>query len=220
MPPAFTPPPKTVRQHESYPSVDTTDHLTIPSSVKLITHNERTGGKTTTFSEKVTTKASNFSEKTTKTPNSDKGNVPGAEKIPSLTKNSSFEKISSQKNNSAPEKSENTSNSLCEKLPSKSNLENITLEKDEKEKNNKEAGEKCKLQRRYSWKISRPSLRKKSGKSRSGSDSDAILILNNGRDHSQCNGGGVTRHVSMEINLSSLKSFIYFLGTLGFKMYF
>lgn len=55
--------------------------------------------------------------------------------------------------------------------------------------------DKCKIQRGYSWKISRPSLRKK--KNRSGSDSDAILVLNNGRDHSQCNGGGVTRHVSI-----------------------
>lgn len=55
---------------------------------------------------------------------------------------------------------------------------------------------KCKIQRGYSWKLSKPSLRKKNVKNRSGSDSDAILVLNNGRDHSQCNGGGVTRHVS------------------------
>lgn len=52
-----------------------------------------------------------------------------------------------------------------------------------------------KMQRKSSWKLSsRPSLRRK--KKRSGSDSDAIP-LNNGRDHSQCNGGGVTRHVSI-----------------------
>ncbi|KAI4456874.1 voltage-gated cation channel calcium and sodium [Holotrichia oblita] len=51
-----------------------------------------------------------------------------------------------------------------------------------------------KMQRKSSWKLSsRPSLRRK--KKRSGSDSDAIP-LNNGRDHSQCNGGGVTRHIS------------------------
>lgn len=54
--------------------------------------------------------------------------------------------------------------------------------------------EKGKIQRRCSWKLpSRPSLRRK--KTRSGSDSDA-MPLNNGRDHSHCNGGGVTRHVS------------------------
>lgn len=56
---------------------------------------------------------------------------------------------------------------------------------------------KSKMQRGYSWKLSRPSLRKKNVKNRSGSDSDAILVLNNGRDHSQCNGGGVTRHVRL-----------------------
>lgn len=54
--------------------------------------------------------------------------------------------------------------------------------------------DKSRVQRRCSWKLSgRPSLRRK--KNRSGSDSDAIP-LNNGRDHSQCNGGGVARHVS------------------------
>lgn len=53
--------------------------------------------------------------------------------------------------------------------------------------------EKGKIQRRCSWKVSRSSLRRK--KNRSGSDSDA-MPLNNGRDHSQCNGGGVQRHVS------------------------
>lgn len=53
--------------------------------------------------------------------------------------------------------------------------------------------EKSKISRRCSWKSS---LKRK--KTRSGSDSDAIP-LNNGRDHSQCNGGGVQRHVSILI---------------------
>lgn len=58
--------------------------------------------------------------------------------------------------------------------------------------------DKNKMQRRRSWKLSsRPSLKRK--KNRSGSDSDAIP-LNNGRDHSQCNGGGVQRHVSTVTN--------------------
>ncbi|KAK9701208.1 Ion transport protein [Popillia japonica] len=62
-----------------------------------------------------------------------------------------------------------------------------------------------KMQRKSSWKLSsRPSLRRK--KKRSGSDSDAIP-LNNGRDHSQCNGGGVTRHASLR-NDSLLQSTI------------
>lgn len=46
--------------------------------------------------------------------------------------------------------------------------------------------DKCKVQRGYSWRLHRPSLRKKP-KHRSGSDSDAI-VLNNGRDHAVCNG--------------------------------
>ncbi|KAF0761932.1 voltage-dependent T-type calcium channel subunit alpha-1H-like isoform X2, partial [Aphis craccivora] len=60
-----------------------------------------------------------------------------------------------------------------------------------------ENGEK--LQRRYSWKISRPSLRRKSKFSNVECESDdqGILVLNNshsinsggGQDHSQCNGG-------------------------------
>lgn len=55
--------------------------------------------------------------------------------------------------------------------------------------------EKFRGQRRRSWKLTgRPSLRRK--KSRSGSDSEAIP-LNNGRDHSQCNGGNVAKHVSL-----------------------
>ncbi|KAF2893229.1 hypothetical protein ILUMI_12948 [Ignelater luminosus] len=70
---------------------------------------------------------------------------------------------------------------------------------------NSEDQEKPKIQRGYSWKLpSRSSLRKK--KNRSGSDSDAVP-LNNGRDHSQCNGGGVTRHASLR-NDSLLQSSI------------
>lgn len=46
--------------------------------------------------------------------------------------------------------------------------------------------DKCRVQRGYSWRLSRPSLRRKQ-KHRSGSDSDAI-VLNNGRDHAACNG--------------------------------
>nr|XP_022916967.1 voltage-dependent T-type calcium channel subunit alpha-1G-like isoform X2 [Onthophagus taurus] len=65
--------------------------------------------------------------------------------------------------------------------------------------------EKKEIQRKSSWKLgSRPSLRKK--KNRSGSDSDAAP-LNNGRDHSQCNGGGVARHASLR-NDSLLQSTI------------
>ncbi|KAJ8957404.1 hypothetical protein NQ318_004884, partial [Aromia moschata] len=65
--------------------------------------------------------------------------------------------------------------------------------------------DKNKIQRKCSWKLtSRPSLRRK--KNRSGSDSEAVP-LNNGRDHSQCNGGGVTRHASLR-NDSLLQSSI------------
>lgn len=72
----------------------------------------------------------------------------------------------------------------------KVNLPSGNTKKSEKNQNQ----EKNKMQRRRSWKLSsRPSLKRK--KNRSGSDSDAIP-LNNGRDHSQCNGGGVQRHVS------------------------
>lgn len=46
--------------------------------------------------------------------------------------------------------------------------------------------DKCRVQRGYSWRPSRPSLMKWQ-KQRTGSDSDAI-ILNNGRDHAVCNG--------------------------------
>lgn len=46
--------------------------------------------------------------------------------------------------------------------------------------------DKCRVQRGYSWRLSRPSLMKKQ-KHRTGSDSDAV-ILNNGRDHAVCNG--------------------------------
>ncbi|XP_068915162.1 voltage-dependent T-type calcium channel subunit alpha-1G-like [Tenebrio molitor] len=62
-----------------------------------------------------------------------------------------------------------------------------------------------KMQRKCSWKLaSRPSLRRK--KNRSGSDSEAVP-LNNGRDHSQCNGGGVSRQASLR-NDSLLQSSI------------
>lgn len=46
--------------------------------------------------------------------------------------------------------------------------------------------DKCRVQRGYSWRLSRPSLKKKP-KQRTGSDSDTI-VLNNGRDHAVCNG--------------------------------
>ncbi|RZC35961.1 voltage-dependent T-type calcium channel subunit alpha-1G, partial [Asbolus verrucosus] len=65
--------------------------------------------------------------------------------------------------------------------------------------------DKPRIQRKCSWKLaSRPSLRRK--KSRSGSDSEAVP-LNNGRDHSQCNGGGVSRQASLR-NDSLLQSSI------------
>ncbi|XP_014366903.2 voltage-dependent T-type calcium channel subunit alpha-1G isoform X2 [Papilio machaon] len=57
--------------------------------------------------------------------------------------------------------------------------------------------DKCRVQRGYSWRISRPSLRRK--KQRTGSDSDAV-ILNNGRDHTTCNGSSLRKN---EILLSS-----------------
>ncbi|XP_038212095.1 voltage-dependent T-type calcium channel subunit alpha-1G-like [Zerene cesonia] len=57
--------------------------------------------------------------------------------------------------------------------------------------------EKCRVQRGYSWRLSRPSLRKK--KPRTGSDSDAV-ILNNGRDHIACNGSSLRKN---DILLSS-----------------
>ncbi|XP_072931859.1 voltage-dependent T-type calcium channel subunit alpha-1G-like [Epargyreus clarus] len=47
--------------------------------------------------------------------------------------------------------------------------------------------DKCRVQRGYSWRLSRPSIRRK--KQRTGSDSDAV-VLNNGRDHGTCNGNG------------------------------
>ncbi|XP_075973762.1 voltage-dependent T-type calcium channel subunit alpha-1G-like isoform X2 [Anticarsia gemmatalis] len=58
--------------------------------------------------------------------------------------------------------------------------------------------EKCRVQRGCSWKLSRPSLRRKP-KQRTGSDSDAI-ILNNGRDHAVCNGSNIRKN---ELLLSS-----------------
>ncbi|KAJ0177332.1 hypothetical protein K1T71_007341 [Dendrolimus kikuchii] len=58
--------------------------------------------------------------------------------------------------------------------------------------------DKCRVQRGYSWRLSRPSLRRKP-KQRTGSDSDAV-VLNNGRDHSVCNGSSLRKN---EILLSS-----------------
>ncbi|XP_064071851.1 voltage-dependent T-type calcium channel subunit alpha-1G-like isoform X2 [Vanessa tameamea] len=57
--------------------------------------------------------------------------------------------------------------------------------------------DKCRVQRGYSWRLSRPSLRRK--KQRTGSDSDAV-ILNNGRDHTACNGSNLRKN---ELLLSS-----------------
>ncbi|KAL0893243.1 hypothetical protein ABMA27_014844 [Loxostege sticticalis] len=58
--------------------------------------------------------------------------------------------------------------------------------------------DKCRVQRGYSWRLSRPSLRRKQ-KHRTGSDSDAV-VLNNGRDHATCNGSGLRKN---ELLLSS-----------------
>ncbi|XP_052759343.1 voltage-dependent T-type calcium channel subunit alpha-1G [Galleria mellonella] len=58
--------------------------------------------------------------------------------------------------------------------------------------------DKCRVQRGYSWRLSRPNLRKKP-KHRTGSDSDAV-ILNNGRDHTTCNGSNLRKN---ELLLSS-----------------
>ncbi|XP_074036001.1 voltage-dependent T-type calcium channel subunit alpha-1G isoform X2 [Leptinotarsa decemlineata] len=70
---------------------------------------------------------------------------------------------------------------------------------------NRQIQDRNKIQRKCSWKLaSKPSLKRK--KNRSGSDSEAVP-LNNGRDHSQCNGGGVTRHASLR-NDSLLQSSI------------
>ncbi|CAH1136170.1 unnamed protein product [Ceutorhynchus assimilis] len=66
----------------------------------------------------------------------------------------------------------------------------------------KQNPDKDKLQRKMSWNLPRkPSLRRKRDKS--GSDSEAVP-LNNGRDHSQCNGKGVIRHASLNRNDSLL----------------
>lgn len=68
--------------------------------------------------------------------------------------------------------------------------EKVSLPLKELKQNNQE---KSKIQKQYSWKLgSRPSLKRK--KSRGSADSEAVP-LNNGRDHSQCNGNGVTRQV-------------------------
>ncbi|CAH0723262.1 unnamed protein product, partial [Brenthis ino] len=58
--------------------------------------------------------------------------------------------------------------------------------------------DKCRVQRGYSWRLSRPSLRR-SKKQRTGSDSDAV-VLNNGRDHIACNGSNLRKN---ELLLSS-----------------
>lgn len=68
----------------------------------------------------------------------------------------------------------------------KSSLLNDKKQLSNSEENQLMNASKCKIQRGYSWKLTRPSLRRKNSntKHRSGSDSDAIIILNNGRDHS------------------------------------
>ncbi|XP_045478266.1 voltage-dependent T-type calcium channel subunit alpha-1G isoform X2 [Harmonia axyridis] len=66
--------------------------------------------------------------------------------------------------------------------------------------------EKGKIQRKCSWKLSsRPSLCRKKG--RNNSTESETVPLNNGRDHSQCNGGGVNRNVNLR-NDSLLQSTI------------
>lgn len=69
----------------------------------------------------------------------------------------------------------------------------VKIENNNNNKSNNQE-KNSKIQRKCSWKLnsSRPSLRRK--KNRSGSDSEAVP-LNNGRDHSHCNGDGITRHV-------------------------
>ncbi|KAL3273058.1 hypothetical protein HHI36_014513 [Cryptolaemus montrouzieri] len=70
----------------------------------------------------------------------------------------------------------------------------------------KHNNDKTKLQRKCSWKLSsRPSLRRK--KCRNNSTESESVPLNNGRDHSQCNGGGVSRNASLR-NDSLLQSAI------------
>lgn len=87
----------------------------------------------------------------------------------------------SEKVNMPPNNNNNNNNNNSKKTDKNTNHNNANQEKN-------------KISRRCSWKLSsRSSLKRK--KARSGSDSDAIP-LNNGRDHSQCNGGGVQRHVS------------------------
>lgn len=55
--------------------------------------------------------------------------------------------------------------------------------------------EKNKIQRKCSWKLgTRSSFKKR--KNKGDSDSE-VMPLNNGRNHSQCNGGNVARQVSM-----------------------
>lgn len=68
--------------------------------------------------------------------------------------------------------------------------------------------DKCRVQRGYSWRLSRPSLRKK--KQRTGSDSDAV-ILNNGRDHAVCNGK-FSGNIYCVLDKYRLLSFLYVLA--------
>lgn len=197
-PPAFTSSPKTIRcdpplttQHIEAPPLD---HLTLPHTTptKLITHNERVGSKTTTFSEKVTLEPKTKDPKTTARTKE----IKTKEKQKDTKINETKTKESKTNEKTIEIKTKDTKNETLKTNEMKVN-ESKSQEAEIKDDKIKEAEpSKGKIQRGYSWKISRPSLRKKSGKSRSGSDSDAILILNNGRDHSQCNGGGVTRHVS------------------------
>lgn len=85
---------------------------------------------------------------------------------------------------------------FSEKINMPSNNNNNNSKKFDKNVNINSNNDKSKINRRCSWKLSsKSSLKRK--KTRSGSDSDAIP-LNNGRDHSQCNGGGVQRHVSFD----------------------
>lgn len=94
-------------------------------------------------------------------------------------KNIQLSKTSLQKEIIVP--SSNNVINTCDK----SSLLNDKNQISNPEENQSQNG-KCKIQRGYSWKLTRPSLRKKNSniKSRSGSDSDAVIILNNGRDHS------------------------------------
>lgn len=95
-------------------------------------------------------------------------------------KNIQMSKSSLQKEILVP--TNNTMINTCDKS-SLLNEKNQLVNADDSQSQN---DSKCKIQRGYSWKLTRPSLRKKNSttKNRSGSDSDAVIILNNGRDHS------------------------------------